>query len=110
MAEASALNINMDDFKMWSLGTPIVAYTDMEAEMKLEAIDSITGALEKSQSGGQLNGEAACKIVKEFMDRQYGPCWHCICGEGYSFEVTRQAGCTINLYYAGKYNILLFKC
>lgn len=100
----------MEDFKKWALGNFIVAETDMEHDMKMEAIDAITGAIEKSQSGGILNAEAACKIVKDFMDRQFGPCWHCVIGEGYSFEVTRQAGCTINLYYAGKYTILLFKC
>jgi dynein light chain 4 len=44
------------------------------------------------------------------MDRQFGPAWHCIMGEGYSFEVTRQATTTLNMYYAGKIAILLFKC
>ena len=44
------------------------------------------------------------------MDRQFGPSWHCIIGEGYSFEVTRQENATILMYYAGKKAILLFKC
>ena len=31
-------------------------------------------------------------------------------GEGFSFEVTRQAKSTLYIYYAGKVAVLLFKC
>ncbi len=36
-----------------------------------------------------LDVQAACKLIKENMDRQFGPFWHVVLGEGYSFEVTR---------------------
>jgi dynein light chain 4 len=62
----------------------------MDAEMKIEACDYIATGIEKSQSGGKLDQEAGCKFVKDAMDRQYGPSWHCVMGEGYSFDVTRQ--------------------
>ena len=102
--------INMDDFTKWSLGSSVVSYSDMEDEMRTEAVDYIATGIEKSQSGGELNQEAACKFVKDAMDRQFGPAWHCVLGEGYSFDVTRQANTTMLMYYGGRQAILLFKC
>ena len=52
----------------------------------------------------------ACKWVKEQMDRQYGPAYHCIMGEGFSFEVTRQAKTSLYMFYSGRLAVLLFKC
>ena len=54
--------------------------------------------------------QQACKIVKEQMDRQYGQPFHCVMGEGFSFEVTRQSNQSLYLYYSGKLAVLLFKC
>ena len=54
--------------------------------------------------------QQACKIVKDQMDRQYGHSFHCVMGEGFSFEVTRQANQSLYLYYSGKLAVLLFKC
>lgn len=102
--------INMEDFTKWTLGASVVAWTDMEDEMRQEAIDNISTGIEKAQSGGEVNHEQACKFAKEQMDRQFGPAWHCIVGEGYSFDVTRQANSTLLMYYGGKFAVLLFKC
>ena len=44
------------------------------------------------------------------MDRQYGQPFHCVMGEGFSFEVTRQSNQSLYLYYSGKLAVLLFKC
>jgi dynein light chain 4 len=49
------------------------------------------------------------KIIKETMDRKYGPQWHCAIGEGFGFDVTYQQPNMIYVYY-GKVGILLFKC
>ena len=54
--------------------------------------------------------QMACKIVKEQMDRQYGHSFHCVMGEGFSFEVTRQANNSLYIFYSGKLAVLLFKC
>ena len=61
--------INMDDFTKWSLGSSVVSYCDMDTEMKTEAVDYISTGIEKSQVGGELAQEAACKFIKEAMDR-----------------------------------------
>ena len=44
------------------------------------------------------------------MDRQFGPTWHCIMGEGFSFDVTRMDRYTLYMFYASKVAVLLFKC
>ena len=49
-------------------------------------------------------------MVKEQLDRQFGPSFHCVMGEGFSFEVTRQANSSLYMYYAGKIAVLVFKC
>ena len=53
--------------------------------------------------------QAMAKIIKETMDRKYGPQWHCAIGEGFGFDVTYQQPNMIYVYY-GKVGILLFKC
>ena len=107
----------------------------MDDFMKTEAKDIISTAVEKASGATGINIKVserctslfirflnlnepvshhyiqfACKFVKDSMDRQFGPCWHCVMGEGFSFEVTRQAKTTLYMYYAGKIAILLFKC
>ena len=66
--------------------------------------------LKPHEQGLNVAVQLACKYVKDQMDRQFGPSWHCIMGEGFSFEVTRQAKTTLHMYYAGKIAVLLFKC
>ena len=95
----------------------------MDDTIKVEAKDFVISGIEKFSGGGSVNFEvsykkvltslffqAACKYVKDSMDRQFGPSWHCVMGEGFSFEVTRQAKTTLYMYYGGKTAVLLFKC
>ncbi len=87
---------------------PVVQSCDMvPAEQANETVEVISMAVDKHVSTG--NYEAMCKIVKETMDRKYGPQWHCAIGEGFGFDVTYQQPNMIYVYY-GKIGILLFKC
>ena len=87
---------------------PVVQSCDMvPAEQANEAVEVISMAVDKHVSTG--NYEAMCKIVKETMDRKYGPQWHCAIGEGFGFDVTYQQPNMIYVYY-GKIGILLFNC
>ena len=101
---------NLEDFNKWKQSQSIVKECDMEDEMKIESKEHIMSGIEKCSGGDGLDVQAACKFIKENMDRQFGPSWHCIIGEGYSFEVTRQQNSSLLLYYAGVYAVLLFKC
>ena len=98
----------------------------MDPEVLSEAKDFVSGWIDKAGADGNgINMEVskylrqllltmiqqmACKGIKDAMDRQFGPYWHCVMGEGFSFEVTRQAKSTLYMYYAGKIAVLLFKC
>eukprot|EP00744_Colponema_vietnamica_P004786 GILI01007093.1.p1 GENE.GILI01007093.1~~GILI01007093.1.p1 ORF type:complete len:101 (-),score=22.14 GILI01007093.1:181-483(-) len=85
---------------------PIIKYTDMNAEMTTEASEVIISALDKYMS----NIETAARAVKDSMDKKFGQYWHCIIGEGYSFEVTAQQKSLLFLYYGGNIAVLLYKC
>ena len=49
-------------------------------------------------------------MVKQQMDNKFGPYWHVIIGEGFSFEITWMMNATLFMYYGGKYAILVYKC
>ena len=61
----------------------------MDPVMKVEAKEHIISGIEKNAGAEGIDVQNASKFIKEQMDRQFGPSWHCIIGEGYSFEVTR---------------------
>ena len=62
----------------------------MEETMRMEAKEHVISGVEKMTSDDGVDFQGAAKFIKEQMDRQFGPSWHCIIGEGFSFEVTRQ--------------------
>ena len=35
-----------------------------------------------------FNAENACRLVKEALDKKFGPSWQCIIGEGFAYDVT----------------------
>ena len=82
----------------------------MEKTTEKDAVDHIVNGIDKFGGGDDCDELAASKLIKENMDRQFGPSWHCIIGKGFSFEVTRQSNSTILLYYGGTLAVLLFKC
>merc|ERR1712051_832845 len=90
------------DFKKFTDGKTIVKDTDMDPLVENEAKLHITNGIEKASGAAGVDIKAACKIVKEQMDRQYGHSFHVVMGEGFSFEVTRQANQSLYLYYSGK--------
>ena len=61
----------------------------MDPVMKMEAKEHIISGIEKNAGADGIDTQAASKFIKESMDRQFGPSWHCIIGEGFSFEITR---------------------
>jgi dynein light chain 4 len=84
-----SLNFNIDDFMKWKQNQAIVKETDMDDLMRNEAKEVVATGIEKCSGQTGINVDAACKYIKEAMDKQFGNYWHCVMGEGYSFEVTR---------------------
>ncbi|KAH8053747.1 hypothetical protein JL722_9222 [Aureococcus anophagefferens] len=90
------------------IAKPIVHACDMvPSDMSNEATEIITMAVDKYVTNG--NYEAMSKMIKEAMDKKYGPQWHCAIGEGFGFDITYQQPNMIYVYY-GKIGILLYKC
>ena len=97
----------------------------MNAEVSAEASEIVTMAVDKYQSSGnyevphhdfriwfhiEINLKAASRLIKEMMDKRFGPAWHCCMGEGFGFEVTYQQRNLMYMYYGEKLGILLYKC
>ena len=82
----------------------------MDDEMRTEAKEHASSGIEKFSSAEGVDYHQAGKYVKEAMDKQFGPSWHCIIGQGFSFEITRMQNSTIMMYYAGNLAVLLYKC
>ena len=100
----------MDMFKKFAEKEGLIIYSDMEDEMKFEAKEFIQDAIEKTLLPGLGTVDAACQMIKQQMDVKFGPYWHVIIGEGFSFEITWMTKATLYMYYGGKYATLVFKC
>ena len=61
----------------------LVRHTDMSQEMSTEAQDVVVMALDKYME--QENWEAASKLIKDTLDKKFGPPWHAMVGKGGCF-------------------------
>ncbi|ODN00901.1 Dynein light chain 4, axonemal [Orchesella cincta] len=84
---------------------PIVRYTDVPEETKADIVDTITGAVERFGADYDL----AAKLIKEDMDRTYGPHWHAVVGESFGYEVTHQNNHIMYMFFLGNLGILVWK-
>ncbi|PFH31995.1 putative dynein light polypeptide 4, axonemal [Besnoitia besnoiti] len=89
---------------------PLVKHSTMNTDMQAEVVDIIIGAIDKFTGSKGPNVEPAAKLVKDTLDRQYGASWHCVIGEGFSFDVTAQEEALLLVFYQGNLSILAFKC
>lgn len=55
-----------------------------------EIIEIITGAIDRNTAVNGVNYELSCEQIKKQVDKRFGSLWHCIIGEGFSFDVTAQ--------------------
>jgi dynein light chain 4 len=88
---------------------PVVAYSDIEGDMRQEVIDTIVGALDRYCQSSNQGIEPAAKSIKECLDKQYGLTWHVIIGKGFSFDVTSLEYNYMHCYYQGEIGVLAFK-
>lgn len=72
----------------------LLRYSDMPAEMAGEISDVAVSAIDKFSTTEEPDLEAAARLVKETLDKQYGPLWHCAMGKGFSFDVTAEVSAT----------------
>ncbi|KAJ4458529.1 putative outer arm dynein light chain 4 [Paratrimastix pyriformis] len=84
---------------------PLVKVCDMADEMRTEALECVVTAVEKHP--GQY--ENAAKMMKEVMDKKFGPSWNAVVGEGYGFNIQHSVRNLLFLFYGGTVAVLLFK-
>ncbi|XP_070580757.1 dynein axonemal light chain 4-like [Ptychodera flava] len=85
---------------------PLIRHSDMNDEMRTEAMELCVTACEKFAS----NNENAAKMIKESMDKKFGSSWHAIVGEGYGFEITHEVKNIIYMFFGGNLAITVWKC
>ena len=81
--------LDIDTFTKWKGGQAVIKDCDMDEEMKNDAKEHVATGIERSVSADGVDYKQASKMIKDSMDKQFGPNWHCIIGQGFSFEVTR---------------------
>eukprot|EP00759_Apiculatamorpha_spiralis_P020697 PhF_6_TR26023/c0_g1_i1/m.36662/K10412/DNAL4; dynein light chain 4, axonemal len=85
--------------------TPLEKLSDMPEDVKSEVRDTVVGAIDKFSD----SYETAAKVIKEQMDKKYGPHWHCVIGEGFSFEITYELKHLMYMFHQGRVACVVFK-
>lgn len=85
---------------------PLIRHSDMNDEMKTEAMELCVTACEKFAQ----NNENAARMIKETMDKKFGASWHAVVGEGFGFEITHEVKNLLYMFFGGNYAICVWKC
>jgi len=85
---------------------PLIRHSDMNEEMRTEAMELCVTACEKFAS----NNENAAKMIKDTMDKKFGASWHAVVGEGYGFEITHEVKNLLYMFFGGNMAIIVWKC
>ncbi len=85
---------------------PMIKQTDMNEEMRGETMELCVNACEKHSA----NNESAAKMIKEGLDRRFGPSWHVVVGEGFGFEVSYELKNLMYMFFAGNLAVCAWKC
>lgn len=86
-------------------GYALIKHTDMSAEMRAEAVEICTSAVEKFPT----DTEKSSKQIKELMDRKFGKPWNVALGESFSFEVTSEVKHLLYVFVGGTNAVLVWK-
>ena len=49
-----------------------------------------------------------CKLLREMLDRKYGPAWHVFVGKNFGCNAVHDKNCFVNFVYKG-YTYLIYK-
>jgi len=84
----------------------VLKYSDMPTEMGNDAVDIATMAIDKFLSTNDY--ESASALIKNSLDKKFGPSWQCAVGEGIGFDISCQQKYLLHMYY-GKVGVLCYK-
>ena len=88
---------------------PLIKHTDMESEMRQEAVEICAGAVEKYCQPGVEDAEKASQLIKESMDKKFGAPWNVVTGSYYSFEITAEVKHLLYMFCGGTNAVLVWK-
>ena len=86
-------------------GYALIKHTDMESEMRAEATEICTSAVEKFPA----NMEKSSQYIKDAMDKKFGAPWNVVLGEYFSFEVTSEVKHLLYMFCGGTNAVLVWK-
>lgn len=49
-------------------------------------------------------------MIKDTMDKKFGPAWHVVVGMGFGFEITHEVKNLLYMFFGGNTAICLWKC
>lgn len=104
MADAQVVFEDMENFLRAAKHT-LVKYTDMNAEMREEAMDICITAVEKYPN----DMEKCTQMIKDQMDKKFGAPWHVVVGKGFAYEITYEVRSILYIYIGGRTAVLLWK-
>ncbi|KAJ8917772.1 hypothetical protein NQ315_010678 [Exocentrus adspersus] len=85
---------------------PLIRHSDMAEEMRTEVMELVATACEKFAN----SNEAAAKMIKEEMDKKFGPPFHVVVGEGFGFEISYECTNLLYMFFGGNLAICVWKC
>ncbi|KAF7274636.1 dynein axonemal light chain 4 [Rhynchophorus ferrugineus] len=85
---------------------PLIRHSDMTEEIKTESMELVVTACEKFSA----NNEAAAKMIKEEMDKKFGPPFHVVVGEDFGFEISYECSNLLYMFFGGNLAICIWKC
>ncbi|XP_060528899.1 dynein axonemal light chain 4 [Cylas formicarius] len=85
---------------------PLIRHSDMSEEVKTESMELVVTACEKHSA----NNEAAAKMIKDEMDKKFGPPFHVVVGEDFGFEVSYECTNLLYMFFGGNLAIVIWKC
>lgn len=77
----------------------------MPEEIKQEAIETCVTAVEKYSD----NYEHAARMIKDTLDKKFGPPFHVVVGEAYACEVTYQEKSMLYMFIGGNIAVLVWR-
>lgn len=52
----------------------------------------------------------AANLIKEQLDKKFGPSWHVLVGEGFGFDISYEVNTLLYLFFGGNTGICIWKC
>ena len=105
-AGRGGINDDAESAKRIMFTYPMVKETDMNEDMRSEVLEMCVNACEKHTS----NNENAAKMIKEALDKKFGPSWHVVVGEGFGFDVSYELKNLMYMFFAGNLAVCAWKC